>query len=280
MNLPNPYVLPILFVGTLEVIVFIMVKFLWPTEDNTVLIGACTLALGQVATFLINSAQSATASKQAEVATQRAETANDRADAAREQVQHVSKQVEDVNAKASESQITSRTGLSALVKSEDLVRFDELADGFSKTTLTYGQTQEFIRLLESRLQDDLTIQQLTAAHRILEIMQRELNTPQIHNKPLVQQSPEDHAVSKQIQRQAEQEQRAAGTRKSDIEETNDKSAQAGESSHILALPSVVAAAQAAADSAEKTKAATQETVIVVAHEIEKEREENESKGKE
>ena len=279
MNLPNPYVLPILFVGTLEVIVFIMVKFLWPTEDNTVLIGACTLALGQVATFLINSAQSATASKQAEVATQRAETANDRADAAREQVQHVSKQVEDVNAKASESQITSRTGLSALVKSEDLVRFDELADGFSKTTLTYGQTQEFIRLLESRLQDDLTIQQLTAAHRILEIMQRELNTPQIHNKPLVQQSPEDHAVSKQIQRQAEQEQRAAGTRKSDIEETNDKSAQAGESSHILALPSVVAAAQAAADSAEKTKAATQETVIVVAREIEKEREENESKGK-
>ena len=273
----NPYIYPVIFCGMLEVVAFVACKLLFPTEDITVIMGVITLGIGQVITFLINAAQAELANERAQTASDRADTANQRADAAREQVHQVSKQVEDVNAKASESQITSRTGLSALVKSEDLVRFDELADGFSKTTLTYGQTQEFIRLLESRLQDDLTIQQLTAAHRILEIMQRELKTPEIHDKPLVVQSPEDHAVSKHIQRQAEQEQRAAGTRKSDIQEADKNVTQ---DSRILAIPSVVAAALAAADSAEKTKRATQETVIVVEREIEKEREENESKGKE
>src|SRR5678809_1621469 len=148
---PNVYIYPIVLCGILEVIAFIVCKLLFPTEDITVIMGVITLGIGQVITFLINAAQAELANERAETATQQAETANDRADAAREQIKNVSKQVQDVNNKASESQITSRTGLSALVKSEDLVRFDELADGFSKTTLTYGQTKEFIQLLELSL---------------------------------------------------------------------------------------------------------------------------------
>src|SRR5678815_2753323 len=133
----NPYIYPVIFCGVLEVIAFVACKLLFPTEDITVIMGVITLGIGQVITFLINAAQAELANQRAEVATERAETANDRADAAREQIKNVSKQVQDVNVKASESQITSRTGLSALVKSEDLVRFDELADGFSKTCLLY-----------------------------------------------------------------------------------------------------------------------------------------------
>jgi len=269
----NPYIYPVIFCGMLEIIAFIGCKLLFPTEDITVIMGVITLGIGQVITFLINASQAELANQRAQIATQRAENANDRADAARDQVQDVSRQVAEVNVKASESQVTSRTGLSAMVKGEELARLDELADGFSKTTLTYDQTQEFVRLLEHRLQDDLTIQQLTAAQRILEIMRKEMKTPEIHDKPLVTQSPEDHAVSKQIQKQAEHEQRAAGTRKSDSQEET-------ESSLILTMPSVVAAAKAAVASAEKTKAATQETVVVAAREIEKEREEKKSEGKE
>ena len=150
----NPYIYPVIFCGIIEVVAFVACKLLFPTEDITVIMGVITLGIGQVITFLINAAQAELANERAQTATERADTANDRADAAREQVQNVSKQVQDVNAKASESQVTSRTGLSALVKSEDLVRFDQLADGFSKTTLTYQQTLEFVRLLENRLQDD------------------------------------------------------------------------------------------------------------------------------
>ena len=261
----NPYIIPVLFAGTLEVVALIVIQVLLPDKDNSVIIGGVTLAVGQVISFLVSNAQ-------AQIA---AETAR----AAKEQVQAMSTQVKEVNAKAEESVVTSRTGLTALVKQDDLVEFDRLADAFSKTTLTYEETLRFVALLQERLQDDLTIQQLTAAKRIIEITQRELATEAIHTKTHVSQSTEDMAISKKIQRQAEIEQRAAGSRKSTPAEAAAE-AEAAPASRILTMPSVVAAANAAAESAEKTKAATQETVIAAAREIEKEREENKSERKE
>lgn len=282
----NPYIYPILFVGTLEVIAFIAVKILLPGEDVTVTMGAITLALGQVVTFLINSAQAETATVRADLATERANIATARAAnaastavAAKEQVQSVSDQVSVVNDKANESQITSRTGLSALVKSEDLVEFDRLADAFSKTTLTYEETLRFVELLKERVQDDLTIQQLTAAKRILEIATKELATVAIHRKVPVPQTEEERVLSQKIQRVAEEEQREAGTRKSGVGEGDGKvdkektTPVPHTAESILTMPNVVKAAEAAAESAEETKTLTEEVVVQAAKAIELKREE-------
>ena len=255
---PNPYIYPVIFCGMLEVVAFVACKLLFPTEDITVIMGVITLGIGQIITFLINASQ-------AEMASQRAELATQQAEAARKQVHEVSKQIENVDNKASESQITSRTGLSALVKSEDLVEFDRLADSFSKTTLTYPETLRFIQLLEERLQDDLTIQQLTAAKRIIEITQKELQSPEIHDKPHIPQSEEELQLSRRIQRLAEEQQRNTGARKEGVGEQ----ANAGS----LTVSSVAAAASAAAASAERTKVLTEQVVVQAAKEIEKDRKE-------
>ncbi len=254
----NPYVIPILFAGTLEVVAFIIVKYLWPTDDNTVILGGITLALGQVISFLVNSAQAGLATQRADTATNRAETASTTAEAARVQVSNVSTQVQDVHDKASESQITSRTGLSALVKSEDLIEFDRLADGFAKTTLTYQETVRFVELLEARLQDDLTTQQLTAAKRIIEIARAEMKTDAIHDKQYVPQSEEDRLLSHKIQTAAETQQRNEGARKM-------------ESGQTASIGPVVEAAKKALELAEETRAAAKDTVIILNKEIEQER---------
>jgi hypothetical protein len=266
----NPYLIPILFVATLEIVAFIVVRYLWPAEDNTVTIGAITLALGQVLTFLVNSSQAALATERADLASDRADKANDQADAAKIQVQAVSDQVEQVNEKSDEAITTSRSGLTALAKAKDLHEFDLLLDGWSKTTLTEGESQRLEELTQLRMTDDLTIAQLEATKRILEIVQKELRDPKIGDKPQVVQTEQETVLSKRLQLAHEAKQIASGQRK----ETPGASASADAP---LTAPAIVEAAKDAAESAQETKRATETVVIEAAKAITEDREKKEEK---
>jgi len=188
------------------------------------------------------------------------------------QVDQVNSKVDTIGEKSDEAIVTSRTGLAALVKSDDLTELDMLADGFSQGTLTAEQTQRFVELLNLRKQDDLTTAQLSAAQRMLVIARKELLNPAIHEKPHIDQTDEAAAISKKIQAAEEVHQIRSGTRKADTSNAIEGETKVSPSGPGR-LPSIVAAAEKAADSAEATKKATEEVVIVAAREIEKARQE-------
>jgi len=188
------------------------------------------------------------------------------------QVDQVNSKVDTIGEKSDEAIVTSRTGLAALVKSEDLKELDMLADGFSEGVLTFDQTHRFVELLNLRKEDDLTIAQISAVHRMIAIAGKELLGPGIHKKPHLEQTQEAAKISKTIQAMEEISQIRLGTRKA-----NTTNAIAGEAkaspAPIASLPPIVAAAEKAADSAEETKRATEEVVVVAEREIQKAREE-------
>lgn len=202
MQLANPYIYPILIVGTLEVMSIIMIYILRPEQDNTEIIGGITLAWSSVFQFIVGQANAANianvANHVAEVGSQVA-IAKDRIDVQADQTK--------------ESITTSRASLSALIKSEDLNELDKLADSFTRNSLTLEETKRFLALLKLRLQDDLTIAQISACERAIGISEVALLDPALADKEHWIVSNEEAKTSKEKQAHHEETQKESGERK-------------------------------------------------------------------
>jgi hypothetical protein len=197
----NPYIYPIIVVGSLEVLSILTIYILRPDADNAVIMGGVTLAWSSVFQFIISQANAANI---ANVANHVKEVGS--------QVAVVQDRIETQAEATKESVITSRAGLAALIKSDDLVELDRLADAFTKNTLTLSETKRFLSLLRLRLQDDLTMSQITACERAIEISEVALMDPDLADKQHVPVSDHEAQVSKNAQAHYEKAQKENGER--------------------------------------------------------------------
>lgn len=189
----------LILTATIEVLSMILVTFLRPHEDNSILMAGITLALGQVAQFIVSQANSAANTTKISEQGQ--------------QMAQVVTKTEAVTAQAKESIETSRASLTTLIKSDDLLELDRLADAFTKGTLTFVETKRFLALLHQRKKDNLTIAQTTAVLRTIEILEQEVKDPNIFAKQHVPVSAQETADSKEQQAVQEETQKISGERK-------------------------------------------------------------------